>query len=255
MNTVATLNLLQTAVLLFVLLRTIRLIGTGMRPVRLVFFGFAVASVFLSNLYWLTYDILRPDARMPFAANEIGEWAMFLLLGAALNAREQPHNAKWQMLGAVLFAAANAALWIAWSGAWVQDILTGAAFGWFLCCLVARMRQEGALSPWQWGLLGAVCVLLIAAQTVIFFVPEPAGQALDLFCYILLFAGAAAFLARAILSLLHAEGTVCHCFAAHGWIVTALYMSTGGFYVAALLLSTACFVLMLAALKKEADAV
>ena len=118
MNMEVVFNLIQTAVLLLVFLGTLRLLGSGMREVRTVLFAFAVASVLLSNLYWLAYDILRPGTRMPFAANEIGEWALFLLLGAALNTQSERMNAKREMLFAALFTAANAALWIAWSGEW-----------------------------------------------------------------------------------------------------------------------------------------
>ena len=137
---------------------------------------------------------------MPFAANEIREWAMFLLLGAALTARHpiRFQSAKREIVGAVLFAAACTALWIAWSGEWVQDILTGVSFGYLLCALVSRIRQEEAYSDRDWLRLGTACCVLIAAQTAIFFVPGSAAKPLDLFCYVLLFAAALAFLARAV---------------------------------------------------------
>jgi hypothetical protein len=40
-------------------------------------------------------------------------------------------------------------------------------------------------------------------------------------------------------------------FAAYAWTTITLYMSSGGFYIAALLLSTLCFPMMLLALRKE----
>ena len=248
------LNLIQTAVLLLVFLVTFRLLGTGRREVHIVFFAFAVASALLSNLYWLVYDILRPGTRMPFAANEIGEWAMFLLLGATLNTQSERLIAKREMLAAALFTAANVALWIAWSGEWVEDILTGAAFGYFLCTLSAQIKQTEAFPSWEWWGLDAVCPVLIAAQTAIFFVPEPMKQPLDLFCYLLLFAVAAVLLIQAIRSLTsggQSASAVLETFAAYAWATITLYMSSGGFYIAALLLATLCFPLMLLSLKKE----
>ena len=92
MNTYVVFNLFFTAILLLVFLGTFRLLELEKRDARTVLFAFAVASVLLSNLYWLAYDILRPGTRMPFAANEIGEWALFLLLGAAV--RTQPEVAE-----------------------------------------------------------------------------------------------------------------------------------------------------------------
>ena len=129
MNTYVVFNLFFTAILLLVFLGTLRLLASEKRDARTVLFAFAVASVLLSNLYWLAYDILRPGTRMPFAANEIGEWALFLLLGAAVRTQPEAPSAKREVFCAALFTAANVALWIAWSGEWIQDILTGAAFG------------------------------------------------------------------------------------------------------------------------------
>ena len=251
------LNLFQTATMMFVFLSTIRLIGSGLRTTKLVFFAFAVLSLLLSNLYWLAYDILRPGTRMPFAANEIAEWAMFLSLGASLDAKLLRRPAGWEVGGAAGFAAANVGLWIAWSGEWVQDILTGAAFGYFLCCLVVRMKREKVLSSLQWRLLGGCCFVLIAAQTAIFFVPAALQRLLDLFCYLLLFAGCGCFLFAAIRSLRSNErpaAAVCRAYAADIWVVITLYMSADYYYVAALLLACLCYPLMLLALRKEAAA-
>ena len=54
------------------------------RSVELVSFTFATAAMLLSLLYWLAFDILYPGQRMPFAANEIAEWAMFLSFASTL---------------------------------------------------------------------------------------------------------------------------------------------------------------------------
>ena len=257
MNAEAVMNLSQTAVLLFVFFETIRWLVRERRSLRMVFFAFASASVMLSNFYWLAYDILRPGTRMPFTANEIGEWALFLLLGASLRIKPTYPAAKPEMFCAALFAAANAALWIAWSGEWVEDILTGAAFAYFLCGLVAMIKADGTFMPWERRLLAACSVLLIAAQTAIFLVPGALRPALDLFCYCLLFAVAAFLLFRAVPELKRsgrAASAICRTFALFAWAVTTMYMSAGWFYIVALLLTILCFPMMLIALRKEAMA-
>ena len=257
MNMEVVFNLFFTAMLLLVFLGTLRLLGSGKREARMVLFAFAVASVLLSNLYWLAYDILRPGTRMPFAANEIGEWALFLLLGAALNTQSERLAPKREMLFAALFTIANAALWIAWSGEWVDDILTGAAFGYFLCSLAAQIKLAEVFPAWEWRLLGVACPVLLAAQTAIFFVPEPMKQPLDLFCYCLLFAVMAVLLIRGLRSLRSGEGAspaVLDAFAAYAWTTITQYMSSGWFYITALMLAALCFPLMLLALKKEVTA-
>lgn len=254
MSAAVLLNLIHTAALLLVFLGMIRLIAGGKRGVKTVFFAFAVACALLSNFYWLAYDVLRQGFRMPFAANEIGECAMFLLLGASLRRSTLRQPVDRDIIGTVLFTAANAALWIAWSGEWMQDILTGAAFGYFLCCLVLRIRQEDAFPVWEWRFLGIACVMLLAAQTAIFFVPEPVRHPLDLFCYFLLFSTAAVLLARALI-LLREDGqgssALLCAFAAFAWTVVAMYMSEGGFYVAANLLNTLSLPMIYLVLRKE----
>ena len=252
------LDLIQTAVLLLTFLGTVHLLGREKRAVRAVLFAFAVVSVLLSNLYWLAYNILRPDTRMPFAANEIGELAMFLLFGAVFRTQTEHPAAKREMLFAALFTAANAALWIAWSGEWADDVLTGAAFGYFLCCLTGQIKQTGVFPAWERRVLGAACPVLIAAQTAIFFVPEPMKRPLDLFCYFLLFAVDALLLLRAVQSLRkgsRSPSPVSEAFAANAWATITMYMSSGGFYAAAMLLSALSFPMMLLALKKEVDGV
>ena len=245
----------QIAVVAGVLFGTLRLLTTAKGSLRLVFFAFATACVLLSELYWLVYALLRPDTRMPFAANEVCEWALFLLLGAALNTDcpALQTSARREMLGSVLFTAANTALWIAWSGEWVQDILTGLCFGYFLCCLTAHIKRDGSFSAAEWRIAGFVCLVLIAAQTATFFVPETLKQPLDLFCYVLLFAGAVYLMVRTVLWL-RRGAAICPPFAALAWVVTTMYMSAGGWYLAAVFLCSLCFPLMLLALWKEATA-
>ena len=259
MNPDIILTMFQIVILALVLLGTIRMIGTEKQSLTPVLFAFAMASVLLSDIYWLAYDLLKPGTRMPFAANEISEWAMFLLIGAALVARHpiRFHRAKWEILCAASFAAASAALWIAWSGEWVEDILTCLSYGYFLCALVFRATLEDAFSASRWRITGIACLVLIAAQGLTFFVPEPFRNGLDLFCYALLLIGAAVFLGNAALSLRDAgepAKCVCRVFGAFAWVVTALYMSSGWFYLAAFVLSTLCFPMMLLALKKEVAA-
>ena len=258
MNAEALMDLLQIIVLIFIFHETFRLIYENRGSVHLVFFAFAAACFLLSDLYWLVYDLLRPETRMPFAANEIGEWAFFLLLAASLGSPKADsfQNAKKEVLFTGLFVAASAGLWIGWSGEWMQDILTGIFYGYFLCTLVLRAKSERAMSDRGWRSLGIVCAVLIAVQTTIFFVPDAAKDPLDQFCYIILFAVSAVFLVRAVLSQRKDEPgkSVCHALAFLAWIETALYMSSGGYYIMAMILSLFSFPLILLAYKKEVSA-
>ena len=158
-------NLIQTAVLAVMVFLTIRLLLKNTNSLTAVFISFCFALWFLGDIYWLVYDILRSDARMPFAANEFAEAAIMLTLAAALNSAV-PHGTRAavrQVVFGALFAVCNVVLWIAWSGEWVQDVITGLAFVWFIASAVCSLKVVHALSKQEWVLLGVLCARLIAS--------------------------------------------------------------------------------------------
>ena len=134
------LELFYIVVSITVLICCIRTIRQGERYIPLIFFAFAIACFIICGFYWMTYVQLRPDTRMPFAANEIAEWAIFLLLGEALRTGSPGNRIRMngEVLLAALFVAANTMLWIAWSGEWIQDVLTGLSLGYYICNIVSR---------------------------------------------------------------------------------------------------------------------
>ncbi len=244
----------QNAILLYIIVRAVRLIGSGRRSMAVVFFLFAAFSLLLSDLYWITYDLLRPGTRMPFAANEIGEGATFLLLGAALNTIFQPApRAAWRETAlAALFAGACTALWIGWTGEWVDDILTGVCLGYLLCSTVRSFKLSDALSRRQWLTVGVGAAILIAGQAVTFFVPEPVRSAVDLGCYILLLLGIVFFFGlHAVCGRGNSRQAVGLSFGCYSWSVCMMYMSAGIYYVIAYACATVSLLLMLRAVRKE----
>lgn len=163
--------LFQVAVLCVLLFLCGRMIGAYKKSLTPVFLAFSLALWLFTDLYWLIYDLIRQNARMPFGANEFGEAAVFLTLAAALSATVSHgfYEAKAQAVGAVVFAACNMALWIAWSGEWLQDTLVGASFGYLLYTIACSLKAQRALRRGEWTLLGLACALLILAQTTTFF--------------------------------------------------------------------------------------
>lgn len=257
MNAEAVLDLVRLVILVGIFVSGLYYIVRIKKTTRIVFFLLAIASILLSDAYWLVYDIMRPEVRMPFAANEIGEWALFLLLGAALNTSGsvQFAFARFEIIFAFLFSAANVALWIGWSGEWIQDIITGIVFAYFICSLVYQIKFENAFADIQWSLLGLVCIVLIVGQTATFFTPAFVSKVLDLCCYILLFLTAFAFLVRAIMSYRKEAPSkvICNTFAMFAWSVVTMYMSSDVFFLAATVLSAIGFLFMFASLIKEAE--
>ena len=249
--------LLMALVQLLALVRAGRLLRGTSIFMSVVFFIFAYACSLLSSLYWIAYDILRPDTRMPFAANEIGEWALFLLLAASLQQAQPRYRPYlWESVCSVLFMLANTILWIIWSGEWLQDILTGLSLGWLTCVCTQSLKHSGAVSVPEWIGLGCISILTVSAQYLELFLPETMKMPLDLLTYILLYAGNVYFILRTILSLRRrncsAKQSIIFAFSAFAWVSVTLYMSGGIFYHITAILMTVCFGLMVLPLQKEA---
>lgn len=228
---------LQIAVLSVLLFLSVRLIWKSGRSLTAVFLTFLFALWLFVDLYWMIYDYMRPDRRMPFAVNEIGEIAVLLMIAAIIRSAVafRLNSARKQAVGAVLFGAGNIALWIAWSGEWMQDVLSGAALAFCLCCAACALKDRRCLSTGEWIGLAVGCAALLLAQSCTFFTGEQLTAALDLGCYVFLAAVTLYWAYKlvsarkkqaspdALLSL--AAAMVC-------WLTTAKFMSDGYWYTA-----------------------
>jgi len=228
-------NLVQTAVLAVMLFLAIRLLLKNTGSLTAVFISFFFALWFLADIYWLVYDILRSDARMPFAANQFAEAAMMLTLAAALNSAV-PHGTRAavrQVICGSLFAVSNVVLWIAWSGEWVQDVITGLAFVWLISSVVCSLKVVHALTKMEWMSLGIFCVLLITGQGLTFFFEDPVKSSIDIGCYVLLSLGILYWLVKLFVSFKRkhtAQRLMALAMTNIVWIIAAIFMSSGLIY-------------------------
>ena len=256
MNLELYLVLFHTLILLCVSLNAFYTIIHGGQSVKMVFYAFGTVGVLLSNLYWITYVVLRPDGRMPFAANEIGEWAMFLLFGACLlvDRKEKATDNRRVILAAVCIATANTALWIGWSGEWIQDILTGIVFGYFLYAVMVSWKEYLPMPPKGAALTIAVLSAVFILQAMTFFSSQRTAAFLDLLSHILLFAVVVFLLFLFGYSIRRKKSPkLCFCISSAylAWIVMTLYMSDGIFYNITILFLVLNYPMSLYCLKKE----
>jgi len=247
---------IQMVVVAFLFIRGLLLIGKNRGTVLPVFFSFAVFSFLLSDFYWLAHYLIRPGERMPFAANEIAEYALFLLFSAMLLAvfKGFRGSAVKEIILTAVFVAANVALWIAWSGEWVKDIISGIIFGYFLCNIVRSLKLSAALTRLEWIIMAIASLVLICLQTAIFFVPEGIKVPLDIICYVLMFAIILFFLMKSICCLRKENETDCFLSitaAFFGWSVVTMYMSADPMYYGAVLFSLAALVFLFIAVKRK----
>lgn len=225
------------------------------QSLTVAFFCFAMISLLLTNAYWLAHALMRPNMRMPMTANTIGECAVFLLLSAAMNSvfPGSRLSLSHQTAGAALFAAASTALWIIWSEEWLQDLLGGIVFGYFLCVCVHQMRCTDVFRRKEWIALGVVCAgymsaFMISAVNGISWL-ETAGYP-PMFLTMLYFLGKAF---RSFRRGESAEKQIVLSVSAYACCMSGVYMSSGYWYIAAELLILLTLPLMLHAFGEEVD--
>ncbi len=265
-------TLIHLIVLVCIMIRLYQTsVGAGgrLRP-QLVFFTIAMSVYLLTDCYWVAFDILYPETRMPFAANEFGECALNLSLASSIKASAESGygltdpdedagnvrvSALWERVGGLLFTVANAGLWIAWSGEWVQDIVTCITLAYFLFHLTGHMKKTKALSLAAWRILGLVCILVIAANIATFYLPDSYSFLSDHTAYSLMLAVDLYFVIKTVIYLYSKKDhriPVSLSFATMLWSLFYLYMSAGLFYNMANLLCSASCLLMYASLRREA---
>ena len=201
-----------------------------------LYFIFGMISCIFSNIYWLVHSIMRPDVRMPFAANEIAEYAMFLLFASSLvKLFHSEKRSVAPIIVTALFAATNVALWIAWTGEFVKDILCGLILGYYLCTVSSSLENNEALSEAERISVAAVSWVIILFQTAIFFVKPPLTVVFDTICYTLLFAGILFWSVKTIRSIKmkNAGKSAALAYAMFSWCVITMYMSAEPMYFAA----------------------
>ena len=231
---------LTLAVLLFLSVRLVRDKG---RKLTAIFLSFCFALWLLCDIYWLIYDFLRPETRMPFAANEIGEAAIFLMMAASINTLYPDGSGRSRSLfiGSSLFALGNAVLWIGWSGEWIQDILTGIIFAWLFYSAARVLKKERALTGLEWILTSVLCSLSVVSQALTFFVGATLYKVLEVTAYILVLIVMLMYTCKMIALLRKKDNA--KAFLAFSFTVVilasvGLYMSSGNWYLFFLMFTT-----------------
>lgn len=247
--------ILQIVVLLVVISFSAGLITRRKNVLLTVFFTFSLVSWLLSDFYWITYDLLRPGTRMPLAANELGECALSLLMAAGLSPyiKKEPSRPRWEAVYAILFTVANTALWIVWSGEWLQDIVCGLALCVFTSVVAIILIQTETIPRVVRVLLVLSSVLVLVFQTACTYIKTPLTKVLEYSSYVLMYAFLAYFIIKAFI--LHRSGARTKPFvlmtAAFCWAEFNLYMSPGWIYSVSLMVFTVTIPFMYLTLRRE----
>lgn len=178
---------LQSCIIVVLIAKTVKLTISSRTCILPFFFALAMGSTLLSNFYWIAYDFLQPDARMPMACNEIGECATVLLLCAGLEAilKDRRKNA-WEIVFAVLFIGANIVFWIAWSGEWFQDILFGFPYIYFFWLLIRGLLSRGVMSRKEMWLAVTTSFIILAMQIPLLTIKGDVFEVTKVICFTLM---------------------------------------------------------------------
>ena len=250
-------DLIQILLLLVCVVVCFRYARQAEDKLWLIFSALAASAMLISDVYYLTHSFLLEGIRIPFAANDIADFGFFLLLSTALNSAIGAGRRKHLpvFIGAAVFAAANVALWIAWSGEWLRDILGGFSFGWYVCAAIRSVYLTEALPRRERTFLWAVSALLIAVQTAVFFAPEPLKGILDKSAATgLMGVSELLLLVRTVLALRRpglTDAALSLSFTGFCWCCLSMYMSAVPLYDVFSYLCTLHILLMLLAIRKK----
>lgn len=244
----------QMAMVAILLARSVGLVKESRRSLTSVFLTFTLAIYLLTDMYWVIYLFIRPDVRMPFAANEIGEASLFLLLASTLRAAVRvPYASSFKCtVGTILFSLCNIILWISWTGEYIQDILVGITFTYFLYTICTAIEVRQAFKRWIWIVMVICCTLIIILQALTFYTSDSIKYTIDTCAYILMLASVF-FLIVVFLSSWKIESPkviLCRIYILLGLILTVKYMSDGVWYILFQIMETISFAFLYLSVRK-----
>lgn len=196
----------------------------------LVYFGFALAVLFIGDIYWIAHEIIRGNAVVTFSAIDIASAGFFLLSGSALVTMSG--GSKKVDIPALVMSGATSLpqglLWVMWNQDWVKDAL-GTVTLWYLVYHICRIaRHYRLLVLWKRVVLIFSSLVVCALQVWSYLARDSYGPLVDRFCGIPLAAVSLVFIGRLVqvwkkdTSL--GECVVC-AFAGVSWAMCAMYLS------------------------------
>ena len=248
---------LQISVLLPVIFFSAKLMKGGKQGIFPAVFTFAMVGLMLSCLYNSLNSLLTQGDRMPFAADEIAECSMLLLLSAGLEsmAREKEKVAIRELIFSIAFIGSNIVLWIAWSGEWIQDILFGLPYVYFLYLILRGVRKTNALTQRETVIAAFLGIGIMIAQLIALGLDEEIGYVMDNVCHVpefIIIVWLFWKCVRVLKKTNRGEEALFLSLLCFLWSLLVTYMCGEICYGLALIINTATLPLMLLAMKKGA---
>lgn len=240
-------TVIQSVVIILVIAKSIKLVMNAKTNFLPFFFALAITGYLLSNLYWIAYDLLKPDTRMPMACNEVGECAMILLLCAGLETElKDKKKIPGEVAFAVFFMGANIALWIVWSGEWFQDILFGIPYVYLFWLLIRGLRSRCSMTSKELWLAAVTSMAVLAMQIPLLMLKGALMEPAKAVCFAVMFALMAWL---GIKSVRDRDFFVSSTFFL--WTELSMFLSSDIYYYIAYFANTVALIFMFASMKRE----
>lgn len=249
-------NIVQIGVLLYVSYRNLRNLQRRGPWVPAVLYMFILVTMLATGFYWVTHVLMTGEYLYGFSAMDIGEIGIFLLLAAMLGASfDEPLSRDLPALAAaLLFSFGNAALWGAWKGAWVRDMIAGLFLTILVYTLIRGLNRTESMGRKEWTAFGIGSAGIFLLQTVAVQMEGTVVKALDFASSVIWFAGILYFLVR-IIRILRGdrpdEGLLSLVVAGYTWIICTMYLSGDPYYTIADLINTVMLFLIMVALERK----
>ena len=240
-----------------IIILSVKKLAETKNKVLSAFFTFAMVSYFMSEVYYFAYNFLIPDTRMPFAANEIAEASMILLLCAVLETtlgKDRKFNIP-AFIFSTVFIGINIVFWILWAGEWTKNIIFGLPYIYFLYLLIKGVMKTKAASGKEIIIAVVLITIILIGEAIATATYDTVGPIFEICCFpfmyilwILIFIKTIATLRKEDKN----QGEAIYLsFTLHIWTMLSMFMSGGIFFNIANILYICVLPLMYLAFKKE----
>lgn len=250
-------SILSLTVTISIIILSVRKLTEKKNKVLSVFFTFAMVSYFMSEVYYFAYNFLIPDTRMPFAANEIAEASMILLLCAVLETtlgKDRKFNIP-AFIFSTVFIGANIALWILWAGEWAKNIIFGLPYIYFLYLLIKGVMKTKAASGKEIIIAVVLSTIILAGEAIAPAMNDTLKPIIEISCYPFMYILWILICVKTITTLRKEnknQGEAIYLsFTLHIWTMLLMFMSADIFYNIANIMYICVLPLMYLAFKKE----
>ena len=250
-------SILSLIVTVSIIILSVRKLTEKKNKVLSVFFTFAMVSYFMSEVYYFAYNFLIPDTRMPFAANEIAEASMILLLCAVLETtlgKERKINIP-ALIFSTVFIGVNIALWIIWADEWIKNILFGLPYIYYLYLLIKGVIKTKAASGKEIFTAAALSVVILIGEAIAIAMNDTVRPIIEISCYPFMYILWIFILVKTVKTLRKEDKNNAEAiylsFALHIWTMLLMFMSADIFYNVANIMYIIVLPMMYLAFKKE----